>query len=133
MTSKMILMASLAAAGVLFAVGPALAHHSYAMFDRTRTVSVTGTVKVFQWTNPHIYLWVEVLNKKGGTDLYGVEGGSPNNLSRKGWTKRILAPGDKVTVELRPLKDGRNGGYFMKAVKADGSVIGGDGAGGTSG
>lgn len=122
------MVSKVAAAGIFAAVlvggsGVALAHHSYAMFDRTRTVTINGTVKLFQWTNPHMYLWVEVPNGKGGSDLYGIEGSSPNSLSRLGWSRNTLQPGEKVTVELQPLKDGRKGGFFVKATKADGTVV----------
>lgn len=114
--------AVLIAAAVAVAT-PALAHHSYAMFDRTRTVTITGTVKTFQWTNPHVYAWLLVSNANGGADLWGVESRSPNTLAQEGWTKKTMQPGDKLTVELQPLKDGRFGGYFVRAVRADGTKI----------
>ncbi len=117
----------LAAGSLLAAAVPAMAHHSYAMFDRSRTVKISGTVKLFQWTNPHMYLWVTVTDDKGVDTLYGIEGSSPNSLSRMGWNKHTLDPGDKVTVELQPLKDGRPGGFFVKAMKDGKDIVGGPG------
>jgi hypothetical protein len=116
-----------AAGSLMAAEVPAMAHHSYAMFDRSRTVKINGTVKLFQWTNPHMYLWVTVKDDKGVDQLWGIEGSSPNSLSRMGWNKHTLDPGDKVTVELQPLKDGRNGGFFVKAMKDGKDIVGGPG------
>src|SRR5262249_3251131 len=98
--------------------GSALAHHSYAMFDHTRTVKITGTVKTLQWTNPHVYIWMVSQSPKGEMTTWGVESRSPNTLSHNGWNKRTFQPGDKVTIEMKPLKDGRPGGYFVHAVRA---------------
>ena len=123
--SKLAVM-GLAAGALAAADVPAMAHHSYAMFDRSRTVKINGTVKLFQCTNPHIYLWVTV-NNKGKEELWGIEGSSPNSLSRMGWNKHTLDPGDKVSVELQPLKDGRTGGFFVKAQKDGKDIVGGAG------
>lgn len=124
--TKLALLAVIA--GSLIAADvPAMAHHSYAMFDRSRTVKIDGTVKLFQWTNPHMYLWVVVKNDKGVEELWGIEGSSPNSLSRIGWNKHTLDPGDKVQVELQPLKDGRTGGFFVKATKDGKDIVGGPG------
>ena len=105
-----------------FAGTPALAHHSTASFDFQKTVEFTGTVKDFQWTNPHT--WTNVTVEGGKTaGVYGLEGMSPNYLSRNGWTKRTLKAGDKVTFEVHPLKDGRKGGFMVSAKLADGTVL----------
>lgn len=101
---------------------PAAAHHSTAMFDFQKTVTLTGTVKDFAWTNPHTWTNVNVEAGKG-TAVYGLEGMSPNYLSRNGWTRRTLQPGDKVTVEVHPLKDGRKGGFMVSAKLADGTLL----------
>ena len=101
---------------------PATAHHSTAMFDFTKTVEVTGTIKSFQWTNPHTWTVVTVAGDKKVAGEYGLEGMSPNYLSRNGWSKRTLNPGDKVTLQVHPLKDGRKGGFMVSAKLADGSV-----------
>ena len=100
---------------------PALAHHSTAAFDFQKTVEFTGTVKDFQWTNPHT--WTNVTVGGGKSGVYGLEGMSPNYLSRNGWTTRTLKPGDKVSFEVHPLKDGRKGGFMVSAKLADGTVL----------
>ena len=112
-----------AAAAALVGAVPAFAHHSTAMFDMEKTVSMTGTVKSFQWTQPHTWIDFEVPNGSGGSDVYGVEGMSPSYLSRAGWNKRTLNPGDKVTLAIHPLKDGRKGGFDASVTFPDGKVI----------
>jgi hypothetical protein len=107
------------------AADPALAHHSFAMFDNTRTETITGTVYTFEWSNPHAWLWIDVDDGKGNDVKWGFEAAAPSEMSRSGWNKRILTPGEKVTVEYRPLKDGRPGGSLGKVTKSDGTVIGG--------
>jgi hypothetical protein len=101
----------------------ALAHHSFAMFDNSRTVTITGVIKEFQWTNPHTWTWIDVPNDKGGTDQWGIEGMSPNYLGRRGWTKNTLKPGDKVTITIFPLKDGLKGGTFLRCTLPDGKEM----------
>ena len=113
-------------AGLFVALGlgavPALAHHSTAMFDFAKTVEYEGVIKEFQWTNPHTFTVVTVPGKAGGD--YSLEGMSPNYLARNGWTKRTLEPGDKVKVQVHPLKDGRKGGFMVSATKAtDGKLL----------
>lgn len=110
--------------GLLFvAGGRASAHHSFAPFDLTKEKIISGTVSKFEWTNPHSWIWVDVPNEKGGVDNWAVEGMSPNYLARRGWTKTTLKPGDKVTIAVRPLKSGENGGMFVRATLADGRVL----------
>src|SRR5688572_2622017 len=107
---------------------PAMAHHSYAVFDLTKRLTVAGTVAKFEWTNPHSYLWVYVPRpgKPKEYDLYGFENGSPTMMSRQGWTKSVLKAGDRVSIEYSPLKDGRQGGHLARVTFADGRVLGGD-------
>ena len=127
MTTKMIsIAAALAAGGLgLAALGaPAMAHHSFAMFDNNKSVDLKGTVREFQWTNPHSWIQLTVMENGQATE-YSIEGGSPNGLARKGWTRKSLKAGDQVTVTIHPLKDGTKGGSFMKATLADGSTLGG--------
>jgi hypothetical protein len=111
----------------------AAAHHSYAMFDGTRTATVKGTVAKLEWTNPHVFVWVYVPNgaRENGFDLYAFENGSPNVLARLGWSKTTLAGGEELTVDYWPLADGRTGGHFARATRADGTVL--RGAGGPRG
>ena len=115
---RITLLPSLFAAAALAL--PAAAHHSTAMFDFTKTVELTGTIKSFQWTNPHTWTVVTVEGKGAGE--YGLEGMSPNYLSRNGWTKRTLNAGDKVTLQVHPLKDGRKGGFMVSVKTPDGTV-----------
>jgi len=112
---------AMAAAALAIAL-PAIAHHSTAMFDFTKTVELKGTIKDFAWTNPHTWTKVDV---EGGTAVveYGLEGMSPNYLSRNGWSKRTLKTGDKVTLQVHPLKDGRPGGFMVSAKLPDGTVV----------
>jgi len=111
-----------------------LAHHSYAMFDATRTLTVSGTVAKFEWANPHVYVWVYVPNAKtsGGFDLYAFENGSTNVLSRLGWSKTTLQANEKVSIEYAPLKDGRTGGHLLKVTYADGRTMTGAGGPGSA-
>jgi hypothetical protein len=92
---------------------PAVAHHSVAMFDRSQTVTITGTIKEFQWTNPHVVIWIT--SDKDDRQLWAIECTSPGVLTRNGWTKRSLQAGDQVTIEAGPLRDGKPGGLFKKA------------------
>jgi Family of unknown function (DUF6152) len=107
---------------------PALAHHSYAVFDLGKRVTVAGSVAKFEWTNPHSYLWVYVPRPGNPKeyDLYGFETGSPTNMTRQGWTKSVLKAGDRVSIEYAPLKDGRHGGHLARVTVADGRVLPGD-------
>ncbi len=102
---------------------PAAAHHSTAMFDFTKTVEISGTIKSFQWTNPHTWTIVTVGGNAKMAGDYGLEGMSPNYLARNGWTKRSLNTGDKVTLQVHPLKDGRKGGFMISVKMADGKVM----------
>jgi hypothetical protein len=104
-------------------VGPIAAHHSTVPFDTTKQTTLTGIVKEFDWTNPHTWIWINVPNDKGGMDLWGVEGMSPNYLGRRGWTKSTIKPGEKITIVGRPMKDGSKAAMFMSATLADGKVM----------
>jgi len=112
------------AVAALSVAGAAVAHHSTAMFDLTRKVTVEGTVESFEWTNPHTWLWLQVPKSGGESVRYGIEGMSPNFLSRNGWTRAALKPGDKVKVQINPLKDGQPGGFFVAVTLPDGKVLG---------
>jgi hypothetical protein len=113
-----------AVTGASFAVAPtALAHHSYAMFDMQATKTLTGTVKDFEWTNPHTWLWVYVTNASGAQEQWGIEGMSPNFLGRRGWARNTLKPGDKITLDIHPLRNGERGGSFVSVTLPDGKVM----------
>jgi hypothetical protein len=111
-------------AAVIVSGGQASAHHSGAMFDMTKTVTISGTVQEFNWTNPHSSFKVLVANSAGTEDVWAVEMGGPNNLVREGWKRTSLKPGDKVTVTVRPLRDGVPGGSYVAIVLADGTSLG---------
>jgi len=108
----------------LLAAGPALAHHSFAMFDREKAMAISGVVKEFQWTNPHVWIQVMVPNAKGVTEEWGVECTGVNFRRRQGWKSTALKPGDKVTVVMNPLRDGSRGGLFVSVMLPDGKVLG---------
>lgn len=113
-----------AAAAVLLAAPAALAHHSFAMFDRSRTVDLKGVIKEFQWTNPHSWIQVDVPGVDGATTEWSVESTSTGTLSRMGWRPATFKPGDKVTVRIYPMKDGSPGGSFVGAILANGQTLG---------
>lgn len=121
MNIKAIGLAGLAAG--LFAV-PALAHHSFAMFDAETTLVLEGTVVEFQWTNPHSWLQVEVTDDAGETVEWSLEMGSPGGLARSGWRPRTVVPGNQVTVSVHPLRDGEPGGQILTVTLPDGTVMG---------
>lgn len=105
---------------------PAVAHHSLAMFDLAKPVSLNGTVTEFQWTNPHAYIYVEVPPGEPLAGVWELLLNSPNNLKRAGgWNSKILKPGDKVTVIAYPLRDTSNkkGGLFNSVTLPDGKVL----------
>jgi len=117
------LPAVIAAVFIAAAAIPSSAHHSFAAFDVASQKTVTGTMKQLDWTNPHIWLWIDVPNDKGGSDTFAFEGMSPNFLARRGWTKNTLKAGDMITITYRPMKDGANGGMFMNGKMPDGRVL----------
>ena len=119
---KLATFGKLAAATLLLAA-VALAHHSFTMFDFTKEVTLTGTIKEFQWTNPHTFTWIDVKNDKGEVETWGIEGMSPNYLGRRGWSKHTLKPGDKVSIVIHPLKEGEKGGTFLRCTLADGKEM----------
>ena len=109
---------------ILLAVaGTAFAHHSGAMFERDKQVELVGTVVTFSWTNPHSWIEIDVPNSSGGSDKWGVECNSPNNLARQGWRSTTLKPGDQVTITVHPLRSGEKGGRFISVKLADGTVM----------
>jgi len=111
-----------AAASVL-AAGGAFAHHSTAMFNMKKNVVLTGTIRRFDWQNPHTWIVFDVTNPSGGVDQYGIEGMSPNYLVRNGWTMHTLKPGDKVELTIHPLKDGQKGGFDVSVKFPSGKVM----------
>jgi len=114
---------AIAALVALSLAAPASAHHSFAMFDNQKSVTLEGTVKEFQWTNPHSWIQLIVTDSSGKPVEWSIEGGSPNGLSRSGWKRTSLKSGDKAVVVVHPLKDGTNGGSLV-SVAVNGQPIG---------
>lgn len=104
---------------------PAFAHHSYTMFDMDKSVTLEGTVKEVQWTNPHIWLQLLVKDAATGKEVeWSIEGASPNMLSRAGWTRHSLNSGDRAVVVLHPVKEGGKGySGSLAAVTVNGKKI----------
>jgi hypothetical protein len=110
-------------AAVLLAGGTAFAHHSAAGIDRNQSNTVTGVVKEFRWGNPHAWIDLDVANDKGAVDTWSVEMTSPTFLLRAGWKSSTLKTGDKVSVTVRPFRDGSPGGLFVSVTLPDGRVM----------
>jgi hypothetical protein len=116
------LFGAAALAGAAMAASAASAHHSFAMFDKDHPVEMQGTVKTWEFTNPHSWLVMMVM-KDGKPIQYAVEGASVNTLIRQGFGVHTFVPGEKINIVISPLKNGGNGGAFVKAVKADGTIL----------
>jgi len=99
---------------------PAQAHHSFAVYDVNKTVVLKGSVKTFQWSNPHCVIWVLIQPEGGGEPQeWSIETTSPGVLTRSGWTRTAIKPGDRVSVEFNPLRDGFHGGRLMSITLLD--------------
>jgi hypothetical protein len=109
-------------AALLFA-GGALAHHAYVMFDVQKEVTLQGVVKDFQWTSPHILVDLMVRDAAGKEAEWPIEGASPSMLSRFGWTRSSMKPGDHIDLVIHPRRDGSAGGSLVKAT-VNGQVVG---------
>lgn len=101
-----------------------VAHHSTAMFDATKKVTLEGTVKKFMFTNPHSWLYVVVTDTQGTETVWELEGGSTSHMARNGWTYKSLKSGDKVKVTISPRVDGQPGGSFNRVTLSDGTELG---------
>ncbi len=111
-----------AAAGMAAAAIPAAAHHSFAMFDQRKMITLEGTVREFQWTNPHSFIEMDVPSN-GKLVHWSIELNSPNNLRRQGWSRNSLKTGDRITLRMSPLRNGNPGGLFLDLRKSDGTVL----------
>jgi hypothetical protein len=115
---------TVAAGAVLFS-SSSLAHHSFAAFEQDKVLSLSGTVKDWQWTNPHTWLILEVPSESGAVEEWSIEGQSPQVLRREqGISRDIMKAGDKVVVKIHPRRDGSHGGSFMSVAAADGHELG---------
>ncbi len=126
MRSKLVLAAALCA----IAAGPTWAHHSYAMFEQDREVTMEGTVTKFEFINPHSWIYVSSPNQAGVMEEWVLELGSPGQLSRRGWKRNSLKAGDKIVMKFNPMKEGHpplkaglKGGNFRSATTMDGRAI----------
>ena len=119
-----------AAIAVAGGAAPAAAHHSFAMFDASMSQALVGTVKEFQFVNPHAWIYLNVADASGKVTEWEIECGGAPGLRRQGWTPTSLKPGDKVTVNVNPMRNGTPGGAFISLVKADGTTLGDSGGNG---
>jgi hypothetical protein len=103
--------------------GSALAHHSFALFDHAKTIELTGVVKDYQWTNPHVWIELVVPNAQGVSEDWPIESASVAVLSRRGWDRNTVKPGDKITVTVNPLRDGTKGGSLVNIRLPDGRSL----------
>jgi Family of unknown function (DUF6152) len=122
-TPRRALRFAILACAALGLAGHALAHHSFAMFDKSKEVTVKGTVKAFNYTNPHSWLDIVATDEKGQTKEWSFEMEGPSTLMRAGIKPGSLKPGDKITVRAWPLRDGRPAGAALSIIKEDGTVL----------
>jgi hypothetical protein len=108
----------------LLAAGAALAHHSPIVFDRTKQVTLTGTVTEFRWGNPHSWIHIDVADKDGQVGNWGIEMDPASHLSREGWRSSTLKPGDKISVTVFPLRNDEKGGQYISVTLPDGTKLG---------
>ena len=123
MKMRALFIAAVAALAPAAAV-PAFAHHSYAEFDTDAKKTISGTVKEFQWTNPHSWLLVNVPDGKGATEQWAVELSSVSLLASRGWRPKTVVPGDKVEVTFHPMRNGMKAGSYMAIKLPNGKTMG---------
>jgi hypothetical protein len=117
---------TIALAGIALSIAtPAMAHHSFAMFDRDKNVTMTGIVKEFEWTNPHVWIHLTAPDAAGKPVEWSFEMQAIAQDSRLGWRSDSVKPGDRVSIDFHPLKDGSRGGQLVAATLADGKRLGG--------
>jgi len=120
-------LGAIVASGALAMTGPVSAHHSGNMFDARKVLTLTGTVREFQWTNPHCWIQLLVPGSAPGTNAtteWSIEMASPMQVQMGGWKHGTLKPGDRITVLVHPMLDGTPGGNFISAAAADGRTLG---------
>ncbi len=100
------------------------AHHSFAMFDLSKTVTVHGAVKDFRWTNPHVFIQLLVKSERGVDEEWSIEMTSPEHLARAGWRPGTLKPGDELTLDIHPMREGIKGGQYLSGTGPKGPLIG---------
>lgn len=113
----------LAAAALVLISVPLSAHHGNAAYDEKNPITIKGTVTEFAWTNPHVQIYLDVKDEKGKVVRWSVETYSPGKLIRAGWTKEAIKPGDQVSINLIPAKNGAPVGFLHKLVLPNGKVL----------
>jgi hypothetical protein len=113
-----------AAIGLFAASSALLAHHSPAVFDQTKEVELAGVVTEFKWANPHSWIHIDVADDRGGVENWSIEMNPPTFLVRGGWKSISIAPGDRVTVVVNPLRTGEKAGKYVSITLPDGRVLG---------
>ena len=124
LNSAVMATAVMLAALISMTAKPALAHHSFTMFDQSKKVTLQGTVKDFRWTNPHVFIQMLVKNDDGSEDEWSIEMTSPEHLSRAGWRPGTLKPGDKVALVIHPLHSNAKGGQYLAGTGPNGPLLG---------
>lgn len=107
----------------LSAMQPSFAHHSFAMFDSDHQIKISGTITKFDWTNPHIYLFISGNEEGKEAKAWTIEGASPGILNRIGWKFNAVKPGDKVEMVIAPLRSGEQGGLLKLIKLPNGQVL----------
>jgi translation initiation factor IF-1 len=108
---------------VLLQPASVLSHHSNSAYEVQKVITITGVVKEFVWSNPHTWLYVIVDDGHGGKVEWACEGRAPGILGRAGWTRNSLKPGDTVTVDMSPAKNGSKTSIIARVTKADGTIL----------
>ena len=116
--------ASLIVVAALLTATSALAHHSNSAFDPDKVVVLKGTVTQWLWTNPHVWIHLDVDDANNGKTEWRIEGRPPGVLARSGWSRTIFKPGDTITVDFSPARDGTHTGLATRVTLADGTVLG---------
>jgi hypothetical protein len=114
----------------LLSAGNAMAHHSFAMYDNDHQVKMVGTVEQFQWTNPHVYIELQVMDADGTDKHWTIECANPGILNRAGWKFNMIKRADKLTVVVAPLHTGEAGALLKEVTLPDGRVFGNGGPAG---
>lgn len=120
---RRVLICALVAVAALLTASSTFAHHSFAMFDQSKTVTLQGTVKDFRWSNPHVFIQLMVKNDDGTEEEWSIEMTSPEHLVRVGWKPGTLKPGDKVTLNIHPMHDGVKGGQYLSGTGPNGQPL----------
>jgi hypothetical protein len=115
---------ALGLAAIALCAAPTLAHHSFAMFDASKLMTLEGSVKEFKWTNPHAWIILMVADGSGQPAQWAIEMNGPTGLARDGWVPKTLTPGMNVKVVIHPLVDGNKGGQYLAVTLPDGKQMG---------